>query len=114
MRLRAAQHAGLTDCAIVQVMLSVALVGRNVAETTVMASTMVLLNMFAPKSSIGSINGAAQTLMNLGEPNYLPHLSPAGTIDADSLSLYRLSIDLAECKTYEGQHCGTKANISFP
>ena len=98
----------------VQVVLSVALVGRNVAETTVMASTMVLLNMFAPKSSIGAINGAGQTLMNLGEPSLSLYsqdtASPAQTTDAFSLSLPAChSIWLRE-----GKHSGSNANISSP
>ena len=50
-----------------QVVLVVAMIGRNIAEVLVLASTMILLNVFAPKASIGSINGAGQTLINLGE-----------------------------------------------
>ena len=52
---------------MVQVVLIVAMIGRNIAEILVLASTMILLNVFAPKASIGSINGAGQTLINFGE-----------------------------------------------
>ena len=68
-------------------MLSIAMIAKGITDTTVAASTMILLNMFAPRPSIGSINGAGQTLMNLGERKYFHHSSPARSTDGLSLSI---------------------------
>ena len=61
--------AELKSYAHMQLVLIVAIIARDVATTMVMASKMILLNIFAPKSSIGSINGAAATMTSLGEEN---------------------------------------------